>query len=85
MNTALRGPFGKWVSRSLLGHIVFCQLFCSIPAFVVLVPLNVEDGTLTAAWLARLATVWCIAGLVLALVVWYAFTLPIMKRRGRTR
>jgi len=73
-----RGPFFDWVSRSLVGHIVFLEIFASIPAFLGFVLINFWDVTL--AWTLQVAFLSCIAGLVAALGIWYTVTLPVIKR-----
>jgi hypothetical protein len=73
-----RGPFFDWLSRSLVGHIVFLEIFASIPAFLGFVIINFWDATL--AWTLQVAFLSCIAGVVAALAIWYTVTLPMIKR-----
>lgn len=74
--------FTTWVSRSLVGHIVFVQIFC-LPAFIAFVGLNLSEATV--GWMLRLFLMCCFAGLFLAIAVWYTVTLPVIRRLRKTR
>jgi hypothetical protein len=64
----------KRVSSSLVGHVVFLQLFFALPMFVLFVYLNYSEGTLTFSWGVWIAFVAVCGGLLMALFIWFTLS-----------
>jgi hypothetical protein len=77
--------FFKWASFSLLGHIALIELFFSLPAFLVFLDLNYDQGTLTLSWALYIALIAALLGVVGAALVWYTISLPLIKQRKDRR
>lgn len=72
--------FSKWISRSLLGHVVFFQIIFSLPASIYGLVSNYTQGTLTVPFAVEMMIVVSALGAVGAAAVWYTITLPIINR-----
>ena len=64
----------KRVSSSLVGHVVFLQLFFALPMFILFVYLNYSEGTLTFSWGVWIAFVAVCGGLLMALFIWFTLS-----------
>lgn len=72
----------KWARGSLIGHVVAFELFFSIPMGLGGLFTNYVQGTLTLPWAMYVLVLAAALGAVLGVVIRYAVTLPIIKRRG---
>jgi len=78
--------FFKRASSSLWGHVILCELFFSLPLFLIFLEANYTDGTLNFAWALYLAAVWSSLGAVGAAFIWYTISLPLIRKRdGRSQ
>ena len=72
--------FSKWISRSLLGHVVFFEIIFSVPAFIYGLASNYSQDALTAPFAIEMMVEVATLGAVGAVAVWYTITLPIIRR-----
>jgi hypothetical protein len=74
--------FLDWAISSLIGHIVLVGgAFFLIMSTLFLV-LNYIYGTLTVTHAVRILVAGLLLGIVAAITLWYAVTLPIRRRLG---
>jgi hypothetical protein len=66
--------FLKWCSKSLVGHIVLCQLMGALPMFILFTYLNYTEGTLTPSWGVWVAFVAECFGLFMAMFLWFGLS-----------
>lgn len=71
----------KWGGSSLPRHIALWEMFFSLPMFILFLKLIYSEGTLTFDWAVWMAFLWAMAGLVAAIIFWYAMVLPLQQRR----
>jgi ABC-type transport system involved in cytochrome c biogenesis permease component len=75
-----RKAFMKWVSASLIGHVVLLELIYAIPFMFTFIVLNYSQGTLTAAWAAYIVIGSVALGAIGAVFIWFTITLPRIRR-----
>jgi predicted permease len=75
MNVLKRG------NPTLLGHIVLFEVSFSLPLFLFFLFTRHSHGTLTRDSAIYLAFLWAVGGAVVAVLFWFTFSLPLMKRR----
>jgi hypothetical protein len=72
--------FRMWVNQSLLGHIVFYEKLCSVPAFTFFFVENYSEGTLTWPFTLRFALLDLLLGAAVGFALWHTVTLPLKRR-----
>lgn len=75
----------KRASSSLTGHIALVEAVFSLPLFLYFLAKSYAHGTLTISWGVYLAVVGASLGVVGAAIVWYAVSLPLIRRQGGER
>lgn len=83
VNDAMKKTFLGQPIYSLGGHVVVMQVVFSVPMFIIFTILNYHDGTLTLDWALFSVFVASLAGLFIAIALWYAVTMPLMKKYNR--
>lgn len=83
MRDAKKKSLSDWARSSLTGHVVFIQIFCSVPLFIVFLGLSYYDGILTLGRALQVLIGASIAGLILAILSWYTIMLRVMKKYGK--
>ncbi len=76
--------FLKWCVSSLVGHVVLFVLTFSIPMLIAGLTLNYVEGTLTWDWAPYIALYSVLGGFAVAVIIWFAITAPLLRRRGRS-
>lgn len=71
----------KWGSSSLWGHIVLFEIFLGVPMFVMALDLLARQGTLTASWILWAVFLDTNITALLAIIMWYTITKPLIRRR----
>lgn len=74
--------FLKKGNPTLLGHVVLFEVIFSLPLFLFFLSTRHARGTLTLDSGIYLAFIWAAGGAVVAVLFWFTFSLPLMKRRG---
>jgi hypothetical protein len=77
--------FVHWISATLLGHVCLFELAFALPLFLLLAALNFSLDLYTVRWALRAALIWAGLGVVAALLVWRAVSLPNLRRRAPER
>lgn len=72
-----------WVSSSLLGHLVFFEIICGLPAIIYGVVSNESEGTLTASFATVMVLELIAIVAIAAAAVWYVITVPLIRRTKR--
>jgi|ERR1700722_797022 len=78
-----RSGFKKWAVSSLKGHLTLWPLAFGIPMILLGFHLNFIEGTLTADWAAHVVLYGAIISTILAVLVWYFVTKPLIARRKK--
>jgi hypothetical protein len=74
--------FLKWCGRSLLGVVVFFEVFCSIPLVAWGLSVMKGDGTLSLYMALRLIVVTGSVAAVCGALYWYTFWRPMLMAKG---
>ncbi len=74
--------FREWARTSLIGHVVIFEMTFSLALLILFLIVNYNEGTLTLAWALHLVFISTVAGAVLAITIWYAFSAKYSKRGG---
>jgi hypothetical protein len=72
--------FIKWAYGSLIGHVVFFELFFTLPLLAMFSYSNWD--TITLEWILRMVLISPVLGAMVGAYAWYAITAPSMRRRG---
>lgn len=72
-----------WVSRSLVGHIVFFEVIIFIPAITYGVVSNYVEGTLSVDFAIEMVMEVAAIVAIAATAVWFFVTAPLKRRTGR--
>jgi hypothetical protein len=75
-----RNKFFKWFAKSLIGHIVFLELFFGLSAWAL--ETMRAEGTLTAWQTFRVALITAALSFLMAGLFWYTVTLPLIRSRN---
>lgn len=71
-----------WLRSTMGGHIVYFEVTCGLPCFLVLRHMFSSQEVLTLARIVKIGTgsaiVWGIGGIFF----WYVVTKPLLRRRG---
>ena len=70
----------RWVSQSLLGHVVLFELIVSLPWLVWFFASNYAEGTLTVSSTLQFIAEAVVVGAAVAFAVWHTITLPLIRR-----
>ena len=80
-----RMRFLKWAATTLAGHLVLWQIVFSIPLFIVLLWFEIDDGRLTLFQAIYDAVLVSAGGVVVAVLIWYMLTSPLLQRLKKDR
>jgi len=84
MRDANKKSFLEWASHSLIGHVAFFQITFSLSITILFLGLGYSDGTLTPIWALYTIFISSIIGLIIAILIWYTVSLPLIKRYKKT-
>ena len=73
----------KWVSQSLVGHVVFFEILIFIPAITYGVISNYVEGTLSVDFAVEMVIEVAAIVAIAAAAVWFFVTVPLKRRTGR--
>jgi hypothetical protein len=73
--------FLRWGRKSFFGHLILSELFFSLPALAFFAMLLDSEGTPIHDWVSAVFAVM-LGGFVFALVMWFAISYPISKRKA---
>lgn len=73
----------NWVSRSLVGHIVFFEIIIFIPAIIYGVVSNYVEGTLSVDFAIEMVIEVAAIVALAAAAVWFFVTVPLKRRTGQ--
>ena len=73
----------RFLSRSLLGHVVLFEIIFGLPAIISGLFSNSAEGTLTAEFAIEMVLEVAALTAIGACAIWYVVTLPLIKRTRR--
>ena len=71
------------LARSLIGHVVVYHVAFTLPMSALFLYWDYSDRTLTVGQALRTIALSSVFGLVVAILIWYTITLPLLRRAGR--
>ena len=75
-----RQTLSSWIRGTLIGHLVGCQLFYSLPMLIVFTYFLHTDGDLTIGNFLRLVPIMSLGGALFAVLFWYTVTDGLLKK-----